>query len=115
MGELIYKGANVMLGYALSAACLIAPEAPSVLATGDIAQYVGQRIYRIIGRQKRITKIQGQRINLDELEQILTQKFGVLACCERDSRLCVYMTQAAFDAQIRMHLQDMGYTQAFIR
>lgn len=71
IGELIYQGPNIMLGYAVNAADLATFNPPGCLHTGDLAKRDEDGDYYIVGRLKRIVKIFGSRINLDEIEKLL--------------------------------------------
>lgn len=76
-GELIYRGANVMMGYALGRSDLAQGDVlNSTLATGDLARCDDEGFFEITGRMKRIAKIFGNRINLDEVELMLSQLLG---------------------------------------
>ena len=70
-GELCYQGANVFIGYALNSTELSEAECPNWLATGDVAEFDLDGDFKIIGRIKRIIKVVGKRVNLDEVEQHL--------------------------------------------
>jgi acyl-coenzyme A synthetase/AMP-(fatty) acid ligase len=60
-----------------------------MLKTGDIARYDDESYVYITGRLKRFIKLTGNRIGLDEVEQLL-KKGGVEAVCGgRDNLLCV--------------------------
>lgn len=69
LGELVFSGPNVMMGYAVSRADLSKPAEIDRLYTGDLAERVAPDIYRIIGRKSRFIKLFGLRIGLDEVEQ----------------------------------------------
>ena len=70
-GELVYKGKNVCLGYANSYKDLkLGDKNKSLLRTGDIAIKDKQNYYFIVGRKKNISKINGVRIDLDELKNM---------------------------------------------
>ena len=71
VGELVYRGANVMMGYALSQDDLALPPGPDELRTGDLAMRTPEGLYRIVGRASRFVKIAGLRIGLDDLEDVL--------------------------------------------
>lgn len=87
-GELIYSGANVMLGYAEGRADLErGDELNGVLATGDIAYYDNEGDLYIVGRKKRFIKLFGQRFGLDEIESRLGTQGLTAACGGRDDCL----------------------------
>lgn len=70
-GELVYRGPNVMMGYAQSAPDLAKDSGPEVLRTGDLACLRANGNYYITGRKSRFSKIVGLRVSLDEIEQWL--------------------------------------------
>lgn len=70
-GELVYRGPNVMLGYADSRADLVRGRDIDMLRTGDIAERTGGGYFRLCGRAKRFVKLYGLRINLDQIERAL--------------------------------------------
>ncbi|WP_103174717.1 AMP-binding protein [Paracoccus sp. SY] len=72
-GELIYRGPNVMMGYAETAEDLSRGPELSMLATGDLARRGTDGLYRIVGRRSRMSKIAGLRIGHDALERALQQ------------------------------------------
>lgn len=74
-GELVYEGPNVFGGYAEKVEDLATFETNKKLHTGDIAEMDTDGYYYIKGRLKRIAKIFGNRVNLDEIEQLLKNNF----------------------------------------
>lgn len=75
-GELVYQGPNVTLGYAESGEDLIkGDERRGILETGDMAQFDEDGYYYIVGRKKRFLKIYGNRVNLDEIDQLVKARF----------------------------------------
>lgn len=82
VGELVYRGPNVTLGYALSGEDLIkGDENNGVLYTGDIARRDVEGYYYIIGRNSRFLKLYGYRISLDESEHIIKSAFNIDCIC----------------------------------
>jgi long-chain acyl-CoA synthetase len=87
-GEVVYTGPNVMLGYADSRADLAAgDQSHGTLRTGDLGTLDADGFLTLRGRIKRIAKIAGRRISLDEVEQSLG---GGVAAVAADSRVVVY-------------------------
>lgn len=93
VGELYYQGPNVSLGYASCREDLaLGDERRGVLQTGDLAKRDENGMFYIVGRKSRFVKIFGNRINLDELEQLIRSSGIDCACAGDDSRLRVYVT-----------------------
>lgn len=89
VGELVYRGANVMMGYAHGLDDLALPKTVDTLHTGDIARRGPDGLFEIIGRSSRFTKMYGLRIDLQRLESTL-REHGVRAfCTDDDDRLVV--------------------------
>jgi acyl-CoA synthetase (AMP-forming)/AMP-acid ligase II len=74
--ELIYYGPNVFGGYANSTADLSTWQETDKLYTGDVARQDEDGYYYITGRIKRIIKLFGTRLNLDEVELLLKNALG---------------------------------------
>jgi acyl-CoA synthetase (AMP-forming)/AMP-acid ligase II len=74
VGEVVYSGPNVMLGYATTAADLAVGDVTGgILRTGDIGWLDDEAFLFIVGRSKRIAKVFGLRVNLDEVEAALRE------------------------------------------
>lgn len=82
-GELVYRGPNVMSGYALVEADLAKGREVSELRTGDLAVRDARGLYRIVGRKNRFSKLFGLRISFDEVEAHLRRE-GVSAIAAGD-------------------------------
>ncbi|PID97009.1 MAG: AMP-dependent acyl-CoA synthetase [Actinomycetales bacterium] len=71
IGNVVYSGPNVMLGYCEDAADLALGDVQGpALQTGDRGRLDADGFLYLTGRTKRITKIAGMRVSLDELEQL---------------------------------------------
>ena len=95
VGELVYTGANVTPGYAECGYDLSkGDERNGRLETGDMAKFDKDGYFFIVGRKKRFLKIFGNRVNLDETEQLLKSKFTTFECvCSGvDDKMSVYIT-----------------------
>lgn len=91
-GELIYKGKNVFLGYASSCYDLYKDdENNNILHTGDLGYYDNDGYFYITGRKKRFLKIFGNRINLEEVENILNSHGFSCACAGHDDKMIIYI------------------------
>lgn len=89
-GEIVFRGPSVMLGYATSRADLArGDEQHGVLATGDLGHLDADGYLWITGRSRRIAKVFGLRLNLDELEVALRDRpdAPVVALAGKDDRL----------------------------
>ncbi|MRX78386.1 AMP-binding protein [Pedobacter petrophilus] len=99
-GELRYYGPNIFGGYATKAEDLLTYQKEDMLLTGDLARADEDGFFYITGRSKRFIKLFGVRINLDEIEQILTEKFNnVRFICigEEDKHMLVAYTGNKID------------------
>lgn len=106
-GELIYEGPNVTLGYAECIQDLSkGDEQNGILATGDMAQFDEDGYYYIVGRKKRFLKIYGNRINLDECERMIQERFGGLecACVGSDDCMKIYITDDSYLNDVKSFL-----------
>ncbi len=95
VGELVYEGPNVTLGYAECGEDLSkGDERYGCLETGDMAKFDRDGFFYIVGRKKRFLKIFGNRVNLDETEHILKTAFmGCdFACTGIDDKMTVFIT-----------------------
>jgi acyl-CoA synthetase (AMP-forming)/AMP-acid ligase II len=88
-GELVYRGPNVMLGYAEGPADLALDRTIDELRTGDLARRGADGLYEIVGRASRFAKIAGTRIDLDDVEGELHRSGATTACTTDDERLIV--------------------------
>ncbi len=101
-GELVYRGPNVMMGYADCRADLArGDELEGVLHTGDIGYCDGDGFYYLTGRKKRFLKMLGLRVNLDDVEQELRGELSKnIACSGADDFLVIAVeTDSPDDAQ----------------
>jgi acyl-coenzyme A synthetase/AMP-(fatty) acid ligase len=102
VGELVYKGKNVSLGYAECGYDLIkGDENKGVLITGDLAKRDSDNFHYIVGRKKRFIKIFGNRVNLDETERLLKSIISDCACTGADDHMLIYITDNSRKDEIR--------------
>ena len=103
VGELVYEGPNVTLGYAECGDDLAKDdERHGKLITGDMAKFDADGFYYIVGRKKRFLKIYGNRVNLDETERLIKSEFRDLecACTGVDDSMKIYTTNPAENDKI---------------
>lgn len=100
-GELIYRGPNVMMGYATRAEDLArGDELGGVLHTGDLGRVDEDGFFHVTGRLKRFVKLSGSRIGLDEVEALLGRELQLpVAAGGRDERLIVAL-ESPDDAEL---------------
>ena len=89
VGELVYRGPNVMLGYAECPGDLALGRVVHELPTGDLARIGPAGLVEIVGRRSRFLKLFGLRIDLDEVERILARQGVAAACAGSDERMVV--------------------------
>lgn len=110
-GELVYKGPNVTLGYAECPQDLAREDDfGGVLHTGDLAMRDADGYYYVTGRKKRMVKLFGSRVSLDECERLLRERFSGadFACVGKDDHITIFVEKTAdCDTQpILMYLSD---------
>lgn len=96
IGELVYQGPNVMMGYARDAADLTAAAGTDELRTGDLARRGDDGLFEVVGRANRFAKLFGLRIDLQRVESALRER-GIAALCTDDDDTLV--TATTHDAQ----------------
>ncbi|MDQ3469929.1 MAG: AMP-binding protein, partial [Actinomycetota bacterium] len=90
VGELVYRGDNVMMGYATGDADLAAGAVVEELVTGDLGRFHDDNgVFEVVGRRSRFVKPFGLRIDLDVVEAELATTFGELAVTGDDERVIV--------------------------
>lgn len=116
-GELVYKGANVSMGYAECIADLAkGDENHGELHTGDVARRDADGYYYITGRLKRFVKVWGNRCNLDATEQLVKSVTTNCACAGVDDKITIFVTEEGQETQIKSLLSEkMGLnSRAFV-
>ncbi|MCD0448845.1 AMP-binding protein [Actinocorallia sp. API 0066] len=83
VGELVYTGPNVMLGYAEGPADLALGRTVTELRTGDLARRAPDGLYEVVGRRGGFLKLYGLRIDPRRVEDLLA-RHGRTACCTGD-------------------------------
>jgi hypothetical protein len=69
IGELVYSGPNVMMGYATEPADLVGGHDLHELRTGDLGRAHDAGLFEIVGRSSRFAKIFGLRLDLEDIER----------------------------------------------
>lgn len=90
-GELVYRGANVMMGYAHHPDDFAHGRTTDELRTGDVARRRADGMFEVIGRMSRFAKVFGLRIDLDEAERRLADAGVEARVVSVDERLAVFV------------------------
>ena len=92
-GLVWYEGPNVMMGYAESIDDLArADNLGGLLSTGDVGWLGEAGHLTITGRVKRMGKVYGLRVNLDEIERFVKTIHEASAVVQHGEKLRVYLT-----------------------
>ncbi|MGE2712478.1 AMP-binding protein [Mycolicibacterium litorale] len=115
-GELVYRGANVMMGYAHDAADLSRGAEVDALHTGDIARRRPDGLYEVIGRSSRFVKMFGLRIDLQRVETALRDRGVAALCTDLDDRMVVAATAPHEPAEVaRLAADAAGIPSSAVR
>ena len=94
-GTLVYKGPNVSLGHAENLDDLyLADSNCGYLDTGDLGHKDTEGYFYITGRKSRFVKIFGLRMNLDDIENSLTQENIQCACIQLNDTLIIFVVDS---------------------
>lgn len=106
-GQIIFEGPNVMLGYVDSLTSMrFSPAGARRLETGDTGEIGPHGLLRVLGRIKRIAKINGSRVDLDTFSAPLDPaKFAVV---ESAGKLVVAVTSNNLRDQALVRAQEFG-------
>lgn len=111
VGELIYEGGNVCLGYAENASDFnLGDDNHGVLATGDLAYSDDEGFFFLQGRKSRFVKVYGKRISLEHIEELLHKRGYECIAGGRDDKLIVgIITDQEIDTkQIRKQIAELA-------
>ncbi|MGV0834866.1 AMP-binding protein [Mycolicibacterium thermoresistibile] len=115
-GELVYRGPNVMMGYAQDPMDLARGRTVEALRTGDIARRAADGLYEVIGRRSRFVKLYGLRIDLQRLETALSERGITALCTGDDEHLAIAATGRHDAAEIqRVAAEAAGVPGAAVR
>ena len=104
VGELVYRGPNVMMGYAEGRADLGRGPEVELLRTGDLAVRDAGGLYRVVGRRRRMSKIAGVRLGHDALEAALARAGIEAAVVGDDRRLVAFHAPPHAASDVRRQL-----------
>ncbi|SIO20043.1 AMP-binding protein [Agromyces cerinus] len=93
IGELVYEGPNVMLGYAESPADFALGRTVHELRTGDLAKQRPDGLFEVVGRMNRFVKVFGLRVDLDAVQRLLEEDGIVARTSSAGERLLVFVRE----------------------
>lgn len=108
IGEIVYYGPNVTLGYAEKGEDLIlGDERKGVYKTGDLGYKDEDGFYFITARKKRFLKLFGHRISLDETEGMVSNEFDIqCACTGSDEKMIIYITDEKLKKDVILFISE---------
>ena len=116
VGELVYSGPNVMMGYAESPADLARGAELAELRTGDLARQADDGLWEIVGRLDRHAKLFGLRLDLDRIENLLVEHDRPARVLVRDEHLWVFTDRPrSVDRTLRAVLDVTGLPASAVR
>ena len=107
IGELVYFGKNVSLGYARNVEDLKkGDENKGILYTGDLGFKDKDNYYYITGRTNRILKIFGTRLDLDDIEKKLKKDNYKIKCINDNKYLKILIDDNYNKEEIKKKIYD---------
>lgn len=95
VGELVYTGPNVMLGYATGPTDLALGRTVHELRTGDLARIAADGLVEVVGRRSRYVKVVGLRVDLGEVERVLADLGLTALAAGEDEHLAIAVEASA--------------------
>lgn len=105
-GELVYRGPNVMMSYALERGDLARGAEIDALHTGDLAERTAEGLFRIVGRKNRFCKPFGLRVSLDEIEALLRRDGIAGMATGTDDMIAIGYVEGPGTGEIAQRLSD---------
>ncbi|MGA9279279.1 AMP-binding protein [Ilumatobacter sp.] len=109
IGEVVYTGPNVMMGYACGSGDLARGHDLRELRTGDLGRLDRDGRLELVGRASRFVKIHGKRVDLDDIENRLSTPDCRVVCVGDDDGIVVVTESDELD---RVTLDDGLYDRA---
>lgn len=108
IGELIYSGRNVSLGYAKSYKDLKKERENNYqLRTGDLGYFDKEGCFYITGRKSRIVKISGYRYELDEIEYKIQKQVNIeCKVMEKEEHIYVFFDKNEYRKIIKKVIEN---------
>ena len=107
IGELIYSGKNVSPGYAKNYRDLEENNDHNILRTGDFAKRDEDGFYYLLGRSDRFIKIQGNRLNLEDIEAYLSS-LGIRSVCKlnKKKKITIFIEKNVDEKMLLKRIKD---------
>lgn len=107
IGQLIFKGKNVSPGYAEGYYDLAKHKNNYILQTGDYAKRDNDGFYFLLGRSDKFIKIQGNRLNLSDIELYLSG-LGIKSVCKlnRENKISVFIEKNMNETMILKKIRE---------
>ncbi|GAB7192429.1 AMP-binding protein [Kineococcus sp. NUM-3379] len=116
VGELVYSGPNVMLGYAEDPADLALGRTVEELRTGDLGRRRPDGLFEVVGRRSRFVKLFGLRVDLGHAERVLDAAGVTAACVGVGEELVVAVPEGRESgAAVRVVARELGLPAHAVR
>ncbi len=97
-GEVVYRGPNVMMGYAESRRDLALAHEHAELRTGDVGRIADDGLLEITGRRSDFLKVFGLRIDLERVRRLLDDEGAVATVDGDDDGVVIALAEPNADA-----------------
>ncbi len=108
VGELVYSGTNVMLGYARGPRDLALGRTVEELRTGDLARRHRDGLFEVVGRSSRLAKVFGLRVDLDRIETLAGRAGVTVRAVEHAGGLHLFVARHREAAAARAAVSGLG-------
>jgi len=115
VGELVFSGPNVMMGYAETREDLARGHDLTELRTGDLGRQDADGLWRVVGRRSRFAKVLGLRVDLDRVESGLAAEGVEALVVDAGDRVAVGVVGGADAAEGRGPAEGEGFADLVAR